>query len=299
MELSLDRINIGTTDPDWFSFLRARPDLTEVNFWRPGNSTTHLARGTPWFYRERGTRYIVGCGFFSAFTSMPVGLAWDTFEAANGFDDLQAFRAKMAHLQKTSLSEVHDIGCVVLSNPIYFAEPIPFETRIYGPLSSLAIDDPRAKLMMAALSANATISAFPDMTIHQGVGKPRVIVPRLGQGTFRVLVTDAYGRKCAVTGEKTLPALEAAHIKPFSIVKEHDVRNGLLLRSDLHRLYDQGYVSIQPDLKFRVSRAIRDEFENGRDYYALNGQSVRPPANSAQLPIAEHLEWHYETLFKG
>jgi hypothetical protein len=43
-------------------------------------------------------------------------------------------------------------------------------------------------------------------------GKPVLIAPRLGQGAFRLQVTDAYGRRCAVTGERTLPALEAAHI---------------------------------------------------------------------------------------
>jgi putative restriction endonuclease len=40
------------------------------------------------------------------------------------------------------------------------------------------------------------------------------VQPRLGQGAFRLLVTDAYQRRCAVTGERTLPVLDAAHIRP-------------------------------------------------------------------------------------
>ena len=47
-------------------------------------------------------------------------------------------------------------------------------------------------------------------------GKPAPVRPRLGQGAFRIIVTDLYGRKCAVTGEKTMPALEAAHIRPYA-----------------------------------------------------------------------------------
>ncbi|OCN02834.1 hypothetical protein A7X67_02970 [Clostridium sp. W14A] len=43
-----------------------------------------------------------------------------------------------------------------------------------------------------------------------------VTMHRLGQGTFRVIVTEAYQRRCAFTGERTLPVLEAAHIKPYS-----------------------------------------------------------------------------------
>src|SRR5215211_3132406 len=66
---------------------------------------------------------------------------------------------------------------------------------------------------------------------------------RLGQGAFRVLVTEAYTRRCAVTGERTLPALEAAHIQPFSKLGPHLTTNGLLLRSDLHKLFDLGYLS--------------------------------------------------------
>jgi putative restriction endonuclease len=298
-ELQLERITIGTTDPDWFSYLRARPDLTEVNFWRPGNSPTRIRPGTPWFYLLRGTTTVAGAGFFSTYSSLPIGLAWDTFGPANGFGDLQSFRAKIARLQKRPVALVGDVGCVVLSNPIYFKEPIDIGLRMYGPLSSIPVDDARAKVLMAALRTSAIVSAFPPIERHDSVGTPRIIVPRLGQGSFRILVTEAYGRRCAVTGEKTLPALEAAHIKPFAIVKEHDVKNGLLLRSDLHRLFDQGYVSIQPDLTFRVSRAIRDEFENGRDYYALDGATIRPPGDPAQLPTQEHLEWHYDTLFRG
>src|SRR5476649_2830180 len=57
-------------------------------------------------------------------------------------------------------------------------------------------------------------------------GEPQLIQPRLGQGAFRVLVTDIYGRRCAVTQERTLPALEAAHIRPYSDGGTHEAPNG-------------------------------------------------------------------------
>ena len=60
------------------------------------------------------------------------------------------------------------------------------------------------------------------------------------------MVTDAYQRKCAVTGERTLPALEAAHIKPFAEGGSHNPQNGLLLRRDIHALFDGGYVTVTP-----------------------------------------------------
>lgn len=51
---------------------------------------------------------------------------------------------------------------------------------------------------------------------------------RLGQGAFRVLVTDAYQRRCAISGEKTLPVLEAAHIRPYS---QHGYRQDFFANS--------------------------------------------------------------------
>jgi putative restriction endonuclease len=69
-------------------------------------------------------------------------------------------------------------------------------------------------------------------------GKSVIVTPRLGQGSFRVLVTDAYRYRCAITSERTLPVLEAAHIRPYATGGKHALSNGLLLRSDLHRLFD-------------------------------------------------------------
>ena len=60
-------------------------------------------------------------------------------------------------------------------------------------------------------------------------GEPVLIWPRLGQGAFRVSVTQVYDRRCAVTRERTLPILEAAHIRPFAEGGPHEVTNGLLL----------------------------------------------------------------------
>ena len=122
---------------------------------------------------------------------------------------------------------------------------------------------------------------------------------RLGQGAFRVLVTDAYLRRCAVTGEKTLPVLEAAHIKPYSLEGPHFVRNGILLRSDLHKLFDLGYITVTPELRLEVSPRLKAEWENGREYYAYHGKEfICRPADVGNLPSAEFLQWHNENRFK-
>ncbi len=130
-------------------------------------------------------------------------------------------------------------------------------------------------------------------------GEPVYVRPRLGQGAFRILVTDAYERRCSITGERVLPVLEAAHVRPYSDGGEHEIGNGLLLRSDLHTLFDRGYVTVTPELRLEVSSRIRDEFQNGKDYYALHGIEMRSPARPDDAPRRENLSWHNERVYLG
>jgi len=132
-----------------------------------------------------------------------------------------------------------------------------------------------------------------------GYGQAAVIRPRLGQRSFRIAVLDSYGRRCAVTNERTLPALEAAHIRDYRDVQEHSLPNGILFRADIHKLFDAGYVTVTPDYHFEVSRRIKEEFENGRDYYALHGSPIRLPQKTAHYPAAESLFWHNEERYLG
>ncbi|HSR53062.1 MAG TPA: HNH endonuclease, partial [Acidobacteriota bacterium] len=136
-------------------------------------------------------------------------------------------------------------------------------------------------------------------SIERRFGSEVPIRPRLGQGSFRVIVTDAYERRCAVTGAKILPILEAAHVRPYSSGGEHEVGNGLLLRSDVHTLFDRGYLTVTPERHLEVSKRIRDEFHNGREYYALHGQPLRRPQQAGQSLSEENIRWHNERIYLG
>ncbi len=122
----------------------------------------------------------------------------------------------------------------------------------------------------------------------------------MGQGAFRVLVTDAYQQRCAITGEKTLPVLEAAHIRPYGQEGPHSVKNGMLLKSDFHTLFDDGYLTIIPELKVEVSQRLHNDYGNGKDYYKHHGQPLLiVPGQESQLPSREYLEWHNEHIYLG
>jgi putative restriction endonuclease len=96
-----------------------------------------------------------------------------------------------------------------------------------------------------------------------------------------------------------LPVLEAAHIKPYTESGPHSVENGILFRSDIHKLFDRGYVTISPDYRFEVSKKIKEEYKNGRDYYAMHGNQLNLPKNISLQPSSKFINWHNEKVFLG
>ena len=86
------------------------------------------------------------------------------------------------------------------------------------------------------------------------------------------MVLDAYGSRCAITGHRIRPTLQAAHIRPVTQQGPHELTNGLLLRSDVHTMFDRGYLSLTDEHRLLVSRSLRQDFGNGRS-------STSAPAN--------------------
>ncbi len=206
-------------------------------------------------------------------------------------------RARIARYTKRSPEDRSDfhIGCRILTQPFFLPEYawIPVDeiwSRQTVSFKTYATDDDdgrRLDKVQDAVTA-PTLSGFAEPAARYG--EPTLVRPRLGQGAFRILVTDNYNRMCAVTRERTLPALEAAHIKPFADGGEHEASNGVLLRRDIHSLFDAGYVTITPTLNFEVSRRIKEEFENGRQYYELHGLQIAAPNDPEAFRIARR--WH-------
>lgn len=202
----------------------------------------------------------------------------------------------------------HRIGCILLAEPVFFAEdewvvePADWQANIVRGKGYELTEGEGARIWRECLD-RATARRVQDLALQIAEARPRrygnsvLVHPRLGQGSFRVSVLDAYQRACAVTREHSLPVLKAAHIRPFSEGGPHDVSNGLLLRSDIHRLFDAGYVTVTPEYRFEVSRRLKEEFENGRSYYPLHGQRILLPRKIAERPDSALLRWHNEDRF--
>jgi len=300
---------IAVTDGDWFDMLRQQTNLAEVNFWAPSAANFRaLQPGELFLFKLHAPRnFIVGGGIFAYANSLPCSLAWEAFGEANGARSAQEMRARIARYRRADPGDRSDfeIGCRILTQPFFFAEadwiPVPpswapnivsFKTYNTGDAEGIALWD--------GVNERMNRPGFPGMAEAQArFGEPQLIRPRLGQGAFRVLVTDIYNRRCAITHERTLPALEAAHIRPYSDGGAHEAQNGLLLRRDIHSLFDAGYVTVTPDLCFEVSRRIKEEFDNGRHYYELHGHKIDAPLDVARRPDAAALTWHNENRFRG
>lgn len=109
---------------------------------------------------------------------------------------------------------------------------------------------------------------------------------------------DAYSRACAVTNEHSLPALEASHIKPYAKEGPHKVKNGVLLRADLHRLFDQGYVTVTSDHRLEVSPRLKLDYQNGHSYYPLYGSHLSLPGSPHEAPSLDFLRWHNDHVYR-
>lgn len=304
------RFWVGITDHDWYRFLAARPELPEVNFWQPsaGRRPVTLDPGALFLFKLHAAQggWIVGGGFFAHYSALPVRMTWDTFGIENGAVSFEEMVARIGRYRRTNI-DIHadQVGCLVLVEPFFLEEsgwisaPADWAPNIVQGKGYDSEAGEGARIWSQVQLALARRMPMEHTVAEDRYGKPILVQPRLGQGAFRLLVTDAYQRRCAVTGERTLPVLDAAHIKPYAELGPHRLDNGLLLRKDLHALFDAGYVTVTPSLELRVSRRIREEFENGRDYYALEGASVRTPLSPAPSPSPEYLEWHGDTVFRG
>ena len=116
----------------------------------------------------------------------------------------------------------------------------------------------------------------------------REIRARRGQRQFRDALIDAYAGRCAITGCSVRDVLEAAHITPYRGPETNHVTNGLLLRADLHTLFDTRLLAVDPDtLKVLVAPSIQDPA-----YRELHGKPLRTTLTNASAPSAAALRQH-------
>jgi putative restriction endonuclease len=305
------RFFVGITDRDWFDFLSRLKGLDEVNFWQPSGQQQFRALqiGEPFLFKLHSPDYyIVGGAFFSHFTILPASIVWQAFGEKNGARTEQEMRVRIARYRRApspSAADDYQIGCILLESPVFFdrADWIPLPDWKREIVRGRGYDSEgdgreiwrRAEPLVMAPRQELQPIAEPDSRY----GDPVTVLPRLGQGSFRLIVTDSYDRRCAFTNSPVLHVLEAAHIRPYAVGGTHLPSNGILLRQDLHTLFDRGYMTVTPTHQIEISSRIKEEFHNGKEYYALHGQKMRLPAPADRKPSVEFLKWHNHNVYRS
>ena len=307
---------IAITDYGWYEFLESHQPLDEVNFWTPSAHWPFNADiGSPFIFKLKAKYNHAICGFayFSRFVRLPEWLAWDWFQIKNGCPSLESMKSSIKGIRENinyhATRSQNEIGCILLSQPTFFAKnnwisgpkdwpspnlrPKKYDLQV-GEGHRIWIECKERDVKLLQNKENNTMKEE-----QRKYGSPQIFQPRLGQGIFRVAVMEAYNRACAITHEHSLPALEASHIKPFALNGPSEINNGILLRADLHRLFDQGYITITPEYKVEISPHLKLDYDNGRTYYPFHGASIYIPNSLDDAPKKDFLVWHNEEIYRA
>jgi len=313
---------IALTDKAWFDFLETHVEdgvVDEVNFWSPSSTEPlkDLHPGEPVFFRlKKPWHAIAGYGFFAHFSVLDLDVAWGCFGWKNGDPDKVRFLTRIGGYRGIDLLDPRarreHLGCTILRSAHFWpqerwlswGEAQGWHTNIVR--GKTERDASRATRLFAEMDADQQL--IPDDLSERpfepfdGDERTFVVRPeaeREGQGAFRTRVLDAYGRRCAITGEHTEPVLDAAHIQPYRGTRSNHVQNGLLLTKEFHALFDLGYVAVTPEHEVLVSPTLERDWHNGKRYYPFDHQRLAVlPRRADLLPSPRALEWHLANVFR-
>lgn len=305
----------------WIENLRAAAIAhEEVAQWRPISATAPplpIGPGEPYLFAGASTnsppdRQVLGAGIFSGVSRMLLSEVWEWFGQDCGADThshlREQYSQRVGHLLDASSDP--EVEAVLIRKARFFStaeqSTVPVAESefvlaggIAYSLGNLDSDHPilRAVITYFHPGEDESGDEVTQVVLSSIRAQAQLVTPRLGQGAFRAMVSEAYQHRCALTGERVRPVLEAAHIKSHAAGGQMRLDNGLLLRSDMHTLYDRGFISFDGRLSLIVSPQLREKFGNGEWLYARAGSPIAVPAKTVDRPNAEFLEWHRDSVF--
>lgn len=282
---------IAVTDKSWYEYQKEHDFIDNINFWTPTVWKVAFDPGDIIVFKLKGTiDDIGGYGSFVEYKHQTLEQSWKEFGQRNGYDTKEEF---VMALTKGKGPSSTICGCLVLENVVYFDQPeklskygLSFNSHIvkyrkeYSPFPSFGQQ-----------SVVASQPVFQLVTQSKKQKTKQKVTLRVGQGQFHRDISVAYGHKCCITGETAPELLQAAHIQDYINKDSNHVQNGLLLRMDIHKLFDSGLLYIDENYKVHVSSLVKST-----NYTDLNNQKISRPTNPSEWPSIDALKFKKESF---
>lgn len=287
---------IAPTDNNWFNLLKEREYNSYINFWTPTPwNITGLKPNDKWYFMLKSPiRKIGGFGEFVEYKNLTAENAWKEFGYRNGriskdnfFNSIQNYidRNSQNFGGKNLNAATYEIGCIILKNCQFWNEydyknPTDYDVLFPSQIVKFKYFD----------IYDPFIKSFNEVNDFEIISEPRndkryLIQSRNGQSIFKGRILKAYNNKCCITGESIPELLEAAHIQEYRNSSSNHTQNGLLLRIDIHRLFDNNLIFIDRDYTIHISSQIENEY-----YRKYHGKIISIPTLEIDYPSKEALE---------
>lgn len=290
---------ISLTDNNWFVYLKKNELNSYVNFWTPTpTNTKDLKEGDRFYFMlQAPIDKIAGFGEFVRYENVTPELAWNKFGNRNGNALKPDFIKNIQmHIDKNSEkygkrnldSYSYKIGGIVLRNCEFWDEenykdPEDHDISFLSQPGTIKFFDQPDPFFKGDLDP----SGFG--LVNEPLGdKVYVVKFKNAKGGFKVKILEAYNATCCITGETMPELLEAMHIHKYV----NYTHNGVLLRIDIHRLFESNLIYIDKDYTVRVSSLVTDEY-----YKNFDGKKINLPVSEQDWPSVEALALR-ETEFR-
>ena len=289
---------IAPTDLNWFQQLRTEGLQGKViNFWTPTPwNISRLQKGNNlYFMLKSPIRKIGGYGKFVEYKNMKASEAWKLYGRDNGVEDLTNLIARTSeYASKHSKNPVlpnPEIGCILLDEPVFFDNDNFVTDKSLGvhfpnQVVKIKYFDEKEKIIVR--QTDIKVQSNFDL-IDSGKSKRKQLTQkeRKGQASFRKNILNIYNGACAVTGIKQKEVLEAAHIQTYINEESNHIQNGICLRVDIHKLFDNGLLSIDSNHRVVISSLLETTA-----YKKIKGKKIKLPKNKLHYPSNEALSYH-------
>ena len=295
---------IAPTDLNWFQQLRTEGVHGNViNFWTPTPwNISRLKKGDKlYFMLKSPIRKIGGFGKFVEYKNMKAHEAWKKYGRDNGVENLGQLISrtdlyKSKHTKNPLISNP-EIGCILLKDPEFYDDEDFKSEKLLGinfPKQVVKIKYFKTRKQEIFKETEVKVDkSFDLIDGNKAKRKQLTQKERKGQATFRRNILNIYENSCAITEIKQKEVLQAAHIQAYVNEESNHIQNGICLRVDIHKLFDNGLISIDSDFRVVISSMLKST-----EYEKINGKKIKLPKNKSYYPSATALENHNKLVFR-